>query len=75
MAVSTPLVHPGTTRRRTSPVIPSSTRNDHLPVYESLVRERGDVVEEARVAAEQTQRQMAEALNGHEGVQPEQGPR
>ncbi|MFF5002612.1 hypothetical protein ACFY3G_07285 [Streptomyces phaeochromogenes] len=56
-------------------MIPSSTRNDHLPVYESLVRERGDVVEEARVAAEQTQRQMAEALNGHEAVQPEQGPR
>ncbi|MDQ0948016.1 hypothetical protein QFZ24_001939 [Streptomyces phaeochromogenes] len=57
-------------------MIPSSTRNDHLPVYESLVRERGDVVEEARAVAEQTQRQMTEALNGHAGtLQPEGGPR
>ncbi|MGI3223830.1 hypothetical protein ACRJ4B_07620 [Streptomyces sp. GTA36] len=56
-------------------MIPSSTRNDHLPVYESLVRERGDVVEEARAAAEQTQRPMSEALNGHEAVQPEHDPR
>jgi hypothetical protein len=32
-------------------------------------------VEEARAAAEQTQRQMSEALNGHEAVQPEHDPR
>ncbi|MCF0077012.1 hypothetical protein [Streptomyces lomondensis] len=41
------------------------TRNEELPIYESLIRERGDVVEEARVVAEETQHQMTQALNGH----------
>ncbi|WP_328344462.1 hypothetical protein OG873_32525 [Streptomyces violaceus] len=41
-----------------------SIRTDELPIYESLIRERGDVVEEARVVAEETQHQMTEALNG-----------
>lgn len=46
----------------------SSTGNDHLPVYESLVRERGDVVAEARLVAAEAQYQAAAALNGHAGV-------
>ncbi|WP_180989438.1 hypothetical protein [Streptomyces cahuitamycinicus] len=41
-----------------------STRAEELPIYESLIRERGDVVEEARVVAEETQHQMSQALNG-----------
>lgn len=53
---------------------PNSTGNDHLPVYESLLRERGDVVAEARVAAEQMQRQAVQVLNGHDRVQPEPHP-
>ncbi|MFG2857884.1 hypothetical protein ACGFZ9_46115 [Streptomyces mirabilis] len=40
--------------------------NDHLPVYESLVRERGDAVAEARVVAEETQRRIAQVLNWHD---------
>ncbi|MGX1672842.1 hypothetical protein [Streptomyces sp. NPDC055400] len=48
----------------------SSTGNDHLPVYESLVRERGDVVAEARLVAQEAQHQMAYALSGHGGVRP-----
>ncbi|MGI5452539.1 hypothetical protein ACQEWB_05015 [Streptomyces sp. CA-249302] len=34
-------------------------------MYESLVRERGDVVTEARVVAERAQRQARQALDGH----------
>lgn len=41
-----------------------STRNVELPIYESLVRERGDVVEEARVVSEETHDQVTQALNG-----------
>ncbi|MFC9125763.1 hypothetical protein ACFT4A_02830 [Streptomyces sp. NPDC057099] len=41
-----------------------STKTEELPIYESLVRERGDVVEEARVVAEETQHQVTQALNG-----------
>ncbi|GAA4544889.1 hypothetical protein ACFYN9_40185 [Streptomyces collinus] len=41
-----------------------STRTEELPIYASLIRERGDVVEEARVVAEETQHQMTQALNG-----------
>ncbi|MFF1567684.1 hypothetical protein ACFVY1_29875 [Streptomyces sp. NPDC058293] len=52
----------------------NSTGNDHLPVYESLVRERGDVVAEARLVAEEARYQMAYALNGHAGVRPTPGP-
>ncbi|MET9579949.1 hypothetical protein ACLQ2D_31800 [Streptomyces sp. DT199] len=43
---------------------PDSTRTEELPIYESLIRERGDVVEEARVVAEETQHQMSLALSG-----------
>ncbi|GAA3795314.1 hypothetical protein ACFS5L_17245 [Streptomyces phyllanthi] len=53
---------------------PSSTGSNHLPVYESLVRERGDVVAEAREVAEQAQHQAAQALNGQVGAQPELDP-
>ncbi|MFJ8364071.1 hypothetical protein [Streptomyces sp. NPDC093984] len=38
---------------------------DHLPIYEDLVRERGDAVAEAQLAAEHTQHQAAELLTGH----------
>ncbi|MFF7484892.1 hypothetical protein ACH4MW_34060 [Streptomyces luteogriseus] len=43
---------------------PDSTRTEELPIYESLIRERGDVVEEARAVAEETQHQMSQALSG-----------
>ncbi|GAA4322521.1 hypothetical protein GCM10023086_47780 [Streptomyces venetus] len=43
---------------------PDSTRNEELPIYESLVRERGDVVQEARVVSEETQHQATQALHG-----------
>ncbi|MFJ9541118.1 hypothetical protein ACIRPX_28160 [Streptomyces sp. NPDC101225] len=47
--------------------------NDHLPVYESLLRERGDVVAEARVAAAQMQYQAPQPAVHHDPVAP--GPR
>lgn len=53
---------------------PTSAGNDHLPVYESLVRERGDAVAEARVVAEETQRQVTQAMNWHDAVRPPDGP-
>lgn len=56
-------------------MISNSTGNDELPVYESLVRERGDVVAEARVVAEQTLRQASEGLNGNVALSPEPAPR
>lgn len=39
------------------------TENDHLPIYEDLVRERGDAVTEAQIAAAHTQHQAAELLS------------
>lgn len=54
--------------------MPNPAGNVHLPVYESLVRERGDAVAEAREVAEQTQRQMTHALNWHGAVQSEPRP-
>ncbi|MEU8487897.1 hypothetical protein [Streptomyces sp. NPDC048641] len=50
----------------------NSTGIDHLPVYDSLVRERGDVVAEARSVAETALYQAAYALSGH--GQPAPGP-
>lgn len=44
------------------------TQNDHLPIYEDLVRERGDAVAEAQLAAEHTQHQAAELLT--DGMRP-----
>ncbi|ELS56485.1 hypothetical protein [Streptomyces viridochromogenes] len=40
--------------------------NVHLPIYEDLVRERGDVVAEAQMAAAHTQDQAADLLGGGE---------
>lgn len=42
------------------------TENDHPPIYEELVRERGDAVTEAQIAAAHTQNQAAELLTGGE---------
>lgn len=42
----------------------SASGNDHPPIYEELIRERGDVVAEAQLAAEHTQHQAAELLTG-----------
>ncbi|MEU0166119.1 hypothetical protein [Streptomyces iakyrus] len=50
-----------------------STRTEELPIYASLIRERGDVVEEARAVAEETQHQMAQALNGVAAAPQETG--
>ncbi|MFJ5727714.1 hypothetical protein [Streptomyces paradoxus] len=52
-----------------------TTRTEELPIYESLIRERGDVVEEARVLAEETQHQMSQALNGVAAPPQETGAR
>ncbi|WP_108009503.1 hypothetical protein [Streptomyces sp. VMFN-G11Ma] len=47
---------------------PESSGHEHLPVYESLLRERGDVVAEARVAAEHLQHQAPQPPGGHAQV-------
>jgi hypothetical protein len=52
-------------------VTPEPTGSDHLPVYESLVRERGDAVAEARVVAERAQHEASQALNWHDMELPE----
>jgi hypothetical protein len=51
-----------------------STGPDHLPVYESLIRERGDAVAEARVAAEQMKHQAPPDNVTHHEVPQEPGP-
>ncbi|MFG2127124.1 hypothetical protein ACGFNV_04925 [Streptomyces sp. NPDC048751] len=48
---------------------PHSSGIDRLPIYDSLVREQGDVVTEVREVAEQMQLQAAQALRGHHEVQ------
>ncbi|GAA3124424.1 hypothetical protein ACFQ0X_01850 [Streptomyces rectiviolaceus] len=53
---------------------PTSAKNDDLPVYENLVRERGDVLAESRLVAAQTLQQAAQAVNGFGGFQPSPGP-
>lgn len=50
---------------------PQPSGSDHLPVYESLVRERGDAVAEARVVSEQAQHEASQALNWHDAALPE----
>jgi hypothetical protein len=55
-------------------VTPNSSATDQLPIYESLIRERGDVVAEARVVAEETQHQAKEALDRPIGAQQESRP-
>ncbi|WP_189878644.1 hypothetical protein [Streptomyces bluensis] len=49
--------------------------SDDLPIYENLVRERGDAVAEARIAAERTQHQAAELLTGQEAGRPDRPAR
>ncbi|MEU5524463.1 hypothetical protein ACIQCD_21580 [Streptomyces sp. NPDC093250] len=49
----------------------SPSAGDHLPVYDGLVRERGDIVAEAREVAEHAQYQARQALAGHSGVRRE----
>ncbi|MFC9245495.1 hypothetical protein ACFT7S_16165 [Streptomyces sp. NPDC057136] len=46
----------------------TSTENDHLPIYEDLVRECGDVVAEAQLAADHVQHQAAELLTGRDAA-------
>jgi hypothetical protein len=41
-----------------------SSSDEQLPVYDSLVRERGDVVAEAREVSERTQHEARQALDG-----------
>lgn len=48
--------------------------NNHLPIYEDLVRERGDAVAEAQIAAAHTQHQAAELLPDTEPPHWEQSP-
>jgi hypothetical protein len=52
-------------------VTPEPTGPDHLPVYESLIRERGDVVAQARLAAEEMQHQAPRQAAGPGPAAPE----
>lgn len=52
------------TSERIGIVTRSPAENVHLPIYEDLVRERGDVVAEAQMAAAHTQDQAADLLGG-----------
>ncbi|GHH92829.1 hypothetical protein [Streptomyces capillispiralis] len=47
--------------------------DEHLPVYDSLVRERGDVVAEAREVSERTLDEARQALAGT-GTRPRPRP-
>lgn len=51
----------------TSPPSSPPPDADHLPVYDGLVRERGDVVAEAREVSERTHHQVRQAMTGHPG--------
>ena len=48
----------------------TSSESNHIPIYEELVRERGDALAEAQRAAEHTQHQAAELLGGEHPDQP-----
>jgi hypothetical protein len=48
----------------------NASEYDRLPVYDSLVRERGDVVTETREVAERAQHQARAALSGHAYAPP-----
>lgn len=52
----------------------SPAENDHLPIYEDLVRERGDVVAEAQIAAAHTQNQATALLGDAEPNHHRDGP-
>ncbi|MBC9724775.1 hypothetical protein [Streptomyces sp. TRM68367] len=53
----------------------ASAEADHLPIYEDLVRERGDVVAEAQMAAAHTENQAAELLQGPPSPSVNRDPR
>lgn len=44
------------------------TESNQLPIYEDLVRELGDAVAEARLAADHTHHQAAELLTGRDAA-------
>ena len=44
---------------------PNATPSDRLPVYDGLVRERGDVVAETREVAERAQHHALQGLHGY----------
>ncbi|MEU5594985.1 hypothetical protein [Streptomyces sp. NPDC020298] len=46
------------------------SESDHMPIYEDLVRELGDVVAEAQMAAEHTQHKATQLLGGQHADQP-----
>ncbi|MFF4397431.1 hypothetical protein [Streptomyces sp. NPDC001480] len=48
----------------------SPSEIDHMPIYEDLVRELGDVVAEAQMAAAHTQHKAAQLLGGEHAEQP-----
>ncbi|MGP3949562.1 hypothetical protein [Streptomyces sp. 7N604] len=52
----------------------TATGADHLPIYESLVRERGDVLAEVRQAVELMQRQRIDPPDWRRLHQPEHHP-
>ncbi|MEU0839150.1 hypothetical protein ABZ370_06710 [Streptomyces sp. NPDC005962] len=51
----------------------TANRGDLSPIYDSLIAEQGDVLAEAREAAEVIQREAAEALDWSR-IRPAQGP-
>ncbi|WP_169314227.1 hypothetical protein [Streptomyces piniterrae] len=51
-----------------------TTTGSDQPIYERLVRERGDVVAESRAAAEATQRQANDLLDWRLVRHPESRP-
>lgn len=48
--------------------------SDHMPIYEDLVRELGDVVAEAQMAAEHTQYKAIQLLGGRHTVPHQSHP-
>ncbi|MFF4802844.1 hypothetical protein ACFY1U_31280 [Streptomyces sp. NPDC001351] len=44
---------------------PTPSEADQAPIYEDLVRERGDVVAEAQTSAEHTQHRAAQLLSSN----------
>ncbi|WP_181139883.1 hypothetical protein [Streptomyces sp. Ru71] len=51
-----------------------TVESGHPPIYETLLRERGDVVAEAQKAAEHTQHRAAELLGGQYAAQRQASP-
>ncbi|MEV0981685.1 hypothetical protein [Streptomyces sp. NPDC049915] len=51
----------------------SLKEGEHPPIYEELLRERGDVVAEAQKAAEHTRHRAVELLGGPHAAQQHTG--